>query len=98
MSGSPISRCTTWCPAASSRFAAARTTYACSVPSVSSRAAERMELLGALQIHALSRIHADLLAFGDELRDLDRDAVRQLGGLGARRLGGAPHDRGGLHD
>src|SRR5436853_6207950 len=40
MSGSPISRCTTLCPAASRRLAAARTTYACSVPSVSSRAAE----------------------------------------------------------
>src|SRR5213594_1120343 len=40
MSGSPISRCTTRCPAASSCLAAARTTYACSVPSVSSRPAQ----------------------------------------------------------
>src|SRR5438046_273103 len=40
MSASPTSSCTTFCPASSRRLAAARTTYACSVPSVSSRAAE----------------------------------------------------------
>src|SRR2546430_5877143 len=45
MSGSPISRCTTLCPAASSRRAAASTTEACSVPSVSSRAAACMDAL-----------------------------------------------------
>src|SRR5690349_10447260 len=123
MSGSPISRCTTLCPRASSRCAAASTTYAASVPSVSSRAAVcmsdsclsdkwtpkpspgvppqlaiyvRVTLLGALQIHTLTGIHAHLLAFRNELGDLNRDPVRQLRRFGARRLGGAPHDGGGL--
>src|SRR6266508_4345275 len=40
-------------------------------------------LLGALEVDALARIDPDLLPLGDELGDLDHDAVRELGGLGA---------------
>src|SRR3989442_6426037 len=133
MSGSPISRCTTLCPAASRRLAAARTTYACSVPSVSSRAAECIDnpvsdnetpgrapgvgtatqftcapaplpypigggLLGALQIRTFAGVHPHFLTLGDELGHLNRHAIRELGGLGARRLRGTAHDRRGLHD
>src|SRR5437762_11316550 len=49
-------------------------------------------LLGALQVRTLPRIDAHLLAFGDEFRDLDGHAVRELRGLGARGLGSASHD------
>src|SRR5260370_42465682 len=133
MSGSPISRCTTLCPAPSRRLAAARTTYACSVPSASSRAAECIDnpvsdnetpgrapgvgtatqfrcapaplpypigggLLRALQIGTFAGVHPHFFTLGDEPGHLDRHAVRELGGLGARRLRGTPHDRRGLHD
>src|SRR5438093_13232501 len=50
-------------------------------------------LLGALQVHTLPRIDAHLLAFGDEFRDLHGHAVRELRGLGARRLGSASQAR-----
>src|SRR5205823_13258213 len=54
-------------------------------------------LFRAFQIDAFPRVHPHLLSLVDELRNLDGDAVRQLGRLGARRLGSAAHDRGGLH-
>src|SRR4029077_15325984 len=132
MSGSPISRCTTLWPAASRRLAAARTTYACSVPSASSRAAECIDnpvsdnetpgrapgvgtateftrtpaplpypigggLLGALQIGPFARVHPHFFTLGDELGHLDRHAIRELGGLGTRRLRGTAPDRRVLH-
>src|SRR5207247_2981404 len=109
------------------------TTYACSVPSVSSRAAECIDnpvsdnetpgrapgvgtatqftcapaplpypigggLLGALQIGAFARVHPHFFTLGDELGHLDRHAIRELGGLGARRLCGTAYDRRGLDD
>src|SRR6185503_7689104 len=55
-----------------------------------------MRLLGALQVDTLARVHPDPLAFPDELGDLDRDSVAELGGLGAGGLGRRLHDRRGL--
>src|SRR2546422_1851810 len=48
-------------------------------------------LFGALQISTLAGVHAHFLALGDELGHLDRHAVRELGGLGARRFRSEEH-------
>jgi len=55
-----------------------------------------MRILGALQVDTLARVHPDPLAFPDELGDLDRDSVAELGGLGAGGLGRRLHDRRGF--
>ena len=55
-------------------------------------------LLGALEVHPVSRIDPHPLAFADEFGDLNHDAIAQPGGLGARCLGGGLHHRGGFHD
>src|SRR2546423_968655 len=83
-SGSPISRWTTWRPAASRRRALASTSNAPSVPSRSMRSAKRMPMT-SVNPHERAAVHADGLA-------------RDVGGLPGAEEGADGAELGGLAD
>jgi hypothetical protein len=53
--------------------------------------------LGALQVDTVAGVHPDPFTFADELGNLNRDPVAELGRLGAGGLGRGLHDGRGLH-